>query len=704
MTLSCVPPVAASLIATSENILHIAPVSKGWRAQAPDNVVFLPPTLSKQTLLVQIGLLRPSTLVVADQVIDAEVIDQWRISHPFGDLFLVRRGTSLDKVRLDLCGPNHIRVVNTAGVNAPHVAAYIAHWLTRCDGSLPRDISVLGNGNVGKELVRLLLDRDPEVRIKVLVRHPRVTQPFGKGFADRRVSFVVDWRQAMEGAQAVAVCVALNDQTAHHIDKSLIDCMHCKARVVCVAKPDVFSDDALQALAEAEGIQLVLDYGPVTLTAFRLRTQALGCSASSWRKPATLTTQAATSEACNCDLDYAVCVQLSLMGLRSLVRRKLAQSLTIPARQVRTCAPRVSIIGRGINGLLQAVMCRLANYQVTVYGTAQQGDGASHKQVNMRHLSATQTSAKPLHNEYLLPGNQYLAVECNRAGIELFEKLLADNPSLAPFAQARIVRAYLQEANDVEAAIREQRDIENRPWPSGKSGGEPAQINQRQFLARYAIPGIGRAIEVSGYDLEFLPVMDGLAALLQRSGVQFLPQRLSRAQIADLSKEHLVVTAMGVEQTDVVAIIGWFLKLRAVGNEGAQIRGLKLQYDLPVGVMNCRLDGNCIIVSGGQVPPGSTPECKQQIFEACLAAVSRHFPKSYARAIETGDLQVTECARPGTANGISIVHWSAYNCITAGATYAAGTTQGLVWAALVQELILARAPAMLGKYASANGA
>ena len=34
-------------------------------------------------------------------------------------------------------------------------------------------------------------------------------------------------------------------------------------------------------------------------------------------------------------------------------------------KPVQAGAPSVSIIGRGINGLLQAVMCRLANYQVT---------------------------------------------------------------------------------------------------------------------------------------------------------------------------------------------------------------------------------------------------------------------------------------------------------------------------------------------------
>ena len=474
--------------------------------------------------------------------------------------------------------------------------------------------------------------------------------------------------------------------------------MHRQARLVCVAKPDVFSDDALQTLAEAEGIQLILDYGPMTLDAFCLRTQALGYCASMWRKPATLTTQAATTEACNCDLDYAVSVHLSLMALRGLVRRKLAQPLTIPSEPVDAGAPRVSIIGRGINGLLQAVMCRLANYQVTVYGRAQESDGASHKNVNMRHLSATETTAKPLHNDYLLPANQYLAVECNRAGIELFEKLLADNPSLAPFAQARVIRAYMADADGVEAAILEQRDIESRPWPSGKPGSEPVEISQLHFQTRYGIPEIGRAIEVSGYDLEFLHVMDGLEALLQRSGVQFLPRHLSRIQIAELSREHFVVTAMGVEEPEVRAIIGWFFKLRAVENEGVQMRGLKLQYDLPIGVMNCRLDGDHILVSGGQVPPDSTPEEKKQILEACLAAVSRHFPKSYQRAIERGDLHITDCARPGTSDGLSIVHCSAHNQIVAGGTYAGGTIQGLVWASLVQEIIQAKGPAVSGMY------
>jgi lactate dehydrogenase-like 2-hydroxyacid dehydrogenase len=345
MRLSTVPPVAASLIAISDTILHIAPVSRAWRTDAPSNVVFLPPTLAKQTLLLQIGLLRPQAIVVGDQAIDADVIDQWRISHPFGDLYLVRRGTSLDKMRLDLCESNGIQVVNTPGVNAPHVAAYITHWLTLADGSIPHEIRVLGYGSVGKELVKLLLDRDPDVRIKVLSPRGLAPEIFSETCSDSRVSFVTSWFEALQGASTVAICLSLNDESTHRIDRALIECMHRHARLICVAKPDVFSDDALQALSVAEDIQLVLDYGPTTLDAFRMRTHALGCSVAMWRRPATLTAQAATSEDCHCDLDYAVSVQLSLIALRGLARPCETQACTLaddpfPAG-IRRCAARI---------------------------------------------------------------------------------------------------------------------------------------------------------------------------------------------------------------------------------------------------------------------------------------------------------------------------------------------------------------------------
>ena len=518
MTLSCVPPVVASLIATLDTVLHIAPVSRRWRAEAPGNVVFLPPTIPQQTLLLQIALLRPSTLIVADQVIDADLIERWRVAHPFGDLCLIRRGTSLDKVRLDLCEANHIRVINTPGVNAPHVAAYVAHWLTLADGTIPPEIGVLGYGNVGKALVRLLLERDPQVRIKVLGEHE------SQETTDSRVSFVVDGFGALTGAHAVALCQARSEETTRCIDGALIECLHPHARLVCVAEPDVFSDDAIQALAAAEHLQLVLGCGAVTLGAFRLRTRRLGCRLDTWRRPVTITVQATSSDACHSDLDYAVCVQQSLTALRGLLKRTLAKSFTIATVPTEAAAPRVSILGRGINGLFQTVMFRLANYQVTVYGTERHNDEDSPERLSIWSMPTTQTAAEPEPDDRL-------PIECHCAGLELFEKLLADNPALARLAC-------------------------------------------KQAIA---------------------PLLDELEALLRGSGVQFLSQPLSPPQIAALSRRHCVVSTL----------------------EG---------------------DG---------------------------------------------------------LEEISIVYYCAHNRIAAGGTYAAGTTQGLLWAALVQEIIQAKAPMVL---------
>lgn len=174
-----------------------------------------------------------------------------------------------------MCESKGIRVGNTPGVEASHVAVYIAHWLKRADGSLPPDICVLGYGNVGKELVKRLLDRDPKVRVKVVDRHGR-----SAGNINSRVSFVEDWSEALEGACAVALCLSLKGDAAYRIERALIQRMDKVARLVCVSKPDIFSDDALQTLAIAEHTQLVLDCAPGALDAFRMRTQALGCSVS----------------------------------------------------------------------------------------------------------------------------------------------------------------------------------------------------------------------------------------------------------------------------------------------------------------------------------------------------------------------------------------------------------------------------------------
>ncbi|MGY3026939.1 hypothetical protein ACVWXR_004774 [Pseudomonas lurida] len=162
-----------------------------------------------------------------------------------------------------------------------------------------------------------------------------------------------------------------------------------------------------------------------------------------------------------------------MKALHGIVRRKRAQSLMIPAQHASADAPCVSIIGRGINGLLQALMFRLANYRVTVYEGRQANDGVCRGSV--------MTTANAQHDDYLLLANPYLTDEFNGVGIELFEKLLADNPS----------------------------------------------------------------IDASADGLESSCFLAGITSLLLRSGVEFTPKHLGLVQIAELSREQFVITAQG---------------------------------------------------------------------------------------------------------------------------------------------------------------
>ena len=665
-------------------VLHIAPSSDEWTSSAPCNVTFLPNPPS-ETLIAKIKNTKPLAIVVGDQAIDDKIIGAWKEACPSKSLVLLRRGTSLDKICVDSAKNNGVRVVNTPGVNAPHVAGYVIEKLKGKSGELPKKISLLGCGNVGKDVIKKVLDASPDATVTILIRGGKNLSDLGlERYADR-LEIVDSWDSAFEGAEAVAICLSMNGETTNRIDEALINRMSENGRIVCVSKPDVFSSDALKALAQAEGVELVIDYGPAILAAFRTRADESGVSLETWRNPPQLTTAAATSEACKRDLDYAVAVLLAIDAQQHLVKEELSGSFKIPGEAPPAGAPAAYVVGRGINGLFQALKLRLLGLDVTVFG--RDDEGASGQPVNMRHFSASETMAKAVDNPYLYPGNRDLVIDLNRSGIELFEKLLEDNPELQQYVQKNVVRAYPHGEKGANESIRLQRRMGHQAWPSGKEGGEIREFSGEEFTSIYGIPGIERAIEVPGYDLEFKNFMSKLVGLLEKAGVKFQKTRLTPDEIAKLRESQRVIRAVGAEEDGVTPIPGWFIKLPAVGNEGQNVRGIKLQYELPVGVMNCRLDGENILVSGGQVPPGSSTKVYEQIKEKFLQAVRRHFPASFEQAEDSGTLDLFECQRPGSPDGLSTVERLGPNEVRTGTTYAAGTTQAAVMAAIaVKEL------------------
>lgn len=603
----------------------------------------------------------------------------------------MRRGASLDTIDLDACRAYGIAVRNAPGVNAPHVADHIVSRLRDCSGKLPRDIRLLGCGNVGQQVAVKLLDADPSVTLTILVRDGKTLAALGLQPYEDRVSLVCDTAFALGGASSVVVCLPVNDDTRSSIDGRHIDGLDPGAQIVCVSKPDVFSDAALASLSQRPGVALEVDYGAATLDAFRLRALALGCPMSEWRKVPLLTTQAATAPACQRDLDYAVAVRLAHAALDRFVASTLSCSFEIPAVPAPVGAPHVVVVGRGINGLSQALLLRLAGCHVTVHGGNDEADGASHKPVNMRHLSATETTAKPVSNGHLLAGNAELVIASNRAGIELFRKLLEDNPALEAMVSEGLVRAYPDGVGDHRQGIALQRRISQQDWPSGRKGSDADEITAEEFDRTHRVPHIAAAIKVPGYDLEFRKFMDALVAMLKQAGVVFTGRRVTTEDLSRMSAEgQTVVTAMGIADDGIVPVGGWFLTMPAVGGEAGGVRGLKLQYDLPVGVMNCRRDGGNILISGGQVPEGTSDEEAENVKTLFLTAVARHFPQSFRAAQAAGPLTLTPCTRPGSKDGLSKVEWTAPDRIMAGATYAGGTTQSLFWAALVRFEVMRR--------------
>lgn len=687
----CIPqplvlPIVTHVLSTYGRVLHIAPRSTRWEGEAPKNMSFLS-TPTKDELIRAIRQQKPQALVVGDQPIDEDTLLAWRAACPGQELVLLRRGSSTDKIRRDVCALLNIQVKSLPGVNAIHVARYVAKHAMGADR-----LCVLGCGKVGAAVVDEVCRQNPGVRVAVPTHQRTSLAELGLTQHAARVNTTAHWDEGLRGAQVLVVSVPVTDKTTHALSAARLASLQSGARVVCVSKPDVFDDEALRWLARSD-LRLHLDYGPDTLAAFRERASRLGCPLDTWKLPPRLSSEAATGIDCKNDLDLAAAFCLASLAVLGFAAKELRQPMAIPSAPLALAnAPQVHVLGRGINGLFQALWLVLGQRcQVTVHGGTDIGDGASHKPVNMRHLSLTETTAKNVYaNPEVFGFAQEFVVALNRCGLELFRQLLVDNPSLQGFAREPLVRAYPMGQAGIEASVQFQRDISEAPWPSGQAAPPVESLSGDEFERRFQIPGIQQAVVVPGIDLGFRDFMGQLCALLTQAGVRFVDARPSpESASSPVPRDAQLISARGVEEHGVTPVLGWFVKLPAADGEGMDVRGIKLQYELPIGVMNCRRDGEYLLVSGGQVPPGATAQEQEAIQQQVLGAVARHFPASYQAAVASGRLEVLACARPGTQDGVSRVEWMAPGQLLVGGTYAGGTTQAAILAALAQALLQA---------------
>jgi hypothetical protein len=240
---------------------------------------------------------RATTIVVSAQTVNRQFLEAWRERCPQQDhnLMLVRRGTSLGSIDISAAKELGIDVVNTPGVNSPHVAQFVAETLGLtvpvADPEAAKAV-VVGAGSVGQSVVALM--KSVGVNPTVVNRSPESPS----------------LETALRGATHVAVCAATSGDpiiTTTHTEELFAG--EKRAIKICsVSRPEAFSLEAILEIAQ-RGAQLRFDYGDSILAPMR---QKVGAS-----EHVTWSSIAMASEACKQDMDEAVLEILAVAGSRS---------------------------------------------------------------------------------------------------------------------------------------------------------------------------------------------------------------------------------------------------------------------------------------------------------------------------------------------------------------------------------------------------
>jgi len=240
---------------------------------------------------------RPTTIVVSAQTVSMPFLQAWRqFCREEERLLLVRRGTSLGSIDVSAATDLGIEVINTPGVNSPHVAKFTADTLG-LSSTAGKDTAsvravVVGAGSVGRCVVDLMTAVG--VRPTVVNRSPESPS----------------LRTALRGATHVAVCAATSGEpiiTTSHVQE-LLEGDERAITLCSVSRPEAFSLEAILMIAQAtrHRTRLHFDYGDSILAPMREKVDEGGVKSNvSW------SSKAMASEECKQDMDQAVLALLT---------------------------------------------------------------------------------------------------------------------------------------------------------------------------------------------------------------------------------------------------------------------------------------------------------------------------------------------------------------------------------------------------------
>jgi len=248
----------------------LAPLVAG-RLQDLGAEVHTQPDLKDDALVAALAEHDPVVLVVRSTKITAEHLDAGRSL-----ALIIRAGAGVNTIDLDGASARGVYVANCPGKNACAVAELTIGHLINLDrriadnvaalregkwrkkkfgasrGLNGRTLAILGFGQIGRAVAHHAMSLGMNVR----VWSRSLTEEDAEAFGVERATTP---EQAVEGADAVSVHVALNAESRGRIDKSVFAAMKPGAYFINTSRGEVVDHDALREALETKDLRAGLD-------------------------------------------------------------------------------------------------------------------------------------------------------------------------------------------------------------------------------------------------------------------------------------------------------------------------------------------------------------------------------------------------------------------------------------------------------------
>ncbi|CAF0798620.1 unnamed protein product [Adineta steineri] len=325
-------------------------------------IIYLPELVqSEESLLIAIREHHPNVIIVGNNSVGEKTLETWRSM--MGDnilLTLIRRGSSLSRIKIDRAKQLNINVLNTLSVNSRFVAEYMIEHLNLSNNKDNLIIAIIGSGAIGRRVAYRLNQKHHIVNIY----SPSLIEPDEyirkkiqkeKGIDLPGIHIYNTPEEAVQNATHVILAVDADKvkDDNERLSQEFFQLISNGARLVSVTEFHVFVQGALHILIER------IKKGELTA---HLDSHAYDLSEIKDHPDGLVTISAAMKgRGCGEVMDQAALVVLANIALE----QSLNSSLIFPKNSQEKTED-ITIIGAGIMGLVTALFLCENGYKITI--------------------------------------------------------------------------------------------------------------------------------------------------------------------------------------------------------------------------------------------------------------------------------------------------------------------------------------------------